>query len=75
MRHTAFVYTKANLGACGVIGNSPPFGRVNAKELRAAVDARLADDEFRQHATYIGCSFREAGGYQQAADAIEAALR
>lgn len=63
------------LGAGVVIGNAPPFGRVNAKELRTVVETVLADNGYRQNATHIGHSFREAGGYQQTADVIEAVLR
>lgn len=65
----------AKLGAGVVIGNSPPFGRVNAKELRTAVDTVLADNGYRQNAEQVGHSFRGAGGYQQAADVIEGVLR
>jgi MGT family glycosyltransferase len=61
-------------GAGIVIGDTPPYGRVTARELRAAVDQVLADPSYKQRAHTIGQSLRNAGGYSRAVDEIEALL-
>jgi len=55
-----------------VIGDTPPYGRVTASELRAAVDHLLADPSYKQRALSIGESLRNAGGYLRAVDEVEA---
>ena len=63
-------------GAGLALGTQPPFGVVTAGELRAAVDRILADrDSYKQAAIRLGDSFRAAGGYTRAADAILAFAR
>ncbi|MEO8609573.1 MAG: macrolide family glycosyltransferase [Chloroflexota bacterium] len=58
-------------GAGLALGMQPPFGHVTASELRAAVDRILADrTPYQQAAVRLGDSFRAAGGYARAADAI-----
>jgi hypothetical protein len=53
------------------LGDKPPFGRVSAPELRAAVGHVLGDiTNFKREAERIGDTFRAAGGYQRAADEI-----
>ena len=65
----------ARHGAGIVVGDTPPYGQVDAATLRTAVDRVLVDASYARNAATIGRSFREAGGYQRAADLLLAALR
>ena len=59
------------LGAGIALGTRPPFGQVNAGELRAAADHILRDpDPYRREALSLGDSFRKAGGFARAVDEI-----
>jgi MGT family glycosyltransferase len=51
------------------------YGRVQADELRAAVETVLSEPSFRDAAGAIAESFARAGGATAAADAIEACMR
>jgi MGT family glycosyltransferase len=51
------------------------YGRVQAAELRAAVEAVLSEPSFRGAAVGIAESFAQAGGATAAADAVEASMR
>ncbi|MBK8900443.1 MAG: glycosyl transferase [Anaerolineaceae bacterium] len=62
----------ARLGAAVVLGDRPPYGRTSPTALRQALDDVLTDDRYRQNAEQIGKSFREAGGYEAAADVVTA---
>ena len=64
----------ARQGAGVVLADTPPYGRLDAGVLRRAVDKVLADPTYRFNAERIGRSFREAGGYQQAATVITSGL-
>jgi MGT family glycosyltransferase len=58
-------------GAGIALGMKSPFGVVTAAELRAAVDQILNNHAtYQQAAVRLGDSFRAAGGYARAADAI-----
>ena len=48
---------------------------LNAARLRAAVERVLGDTAFRKRALALGASLRAAGGYERAADAIQAYAR
>lgn len=61
-------------GAGVILGNTPPYGRTQPHELRQAVEQVLHDPAYREAAAEIGRSFRQAGGYQRAADLLEAML-
>lgn len=63
----------ARVGAAVVLGDRPPYGRIQANDLHQALAQVLADDRYRQAAERIGRSFRQAGGYQRAADILELA--
>jgi MGT family glycosyltransferase len=54
------------------VGVRVKFGRLSAATLRAAVKQALEDDAMRAAAREIAASFRQAGGAEAAADAIEA---
>lgn len=59
----------AKYGAGVALGTKPPLGRVNASELRQAVDHVLRhEDAYCAAAAALGDSFRAAGGYLRAAD-------
>ncbi len=60
----------AKVGAAVVLGDRPPYGRVHATDLRQALDDVLTNGRFRLNAERIGQSFREAGGYEAAADVV-----
>lgn len=64
----------ARQGAGVVLADTPPYGHLDARVLRRAVDKVLADPTYRLNAERLSRSFREAGGYQQAATAITAGL-
>jgi UDP:flavonoid glycosyltransferase YjiC (YdhE family) len=51
------------------------YGRVQAAELRAAVEAVLSEPSFRGGEVGIAESFARAGGATAAADAVEASMR
>lgn len=53
-----------------VLGDRPPYGRVDVGSLRHAVDTVLSDPIYRQNSERLRRSFHEAGGYKQAAAAI-----
>ena len=53
----------------------PPFGQVEVETLRATVDRVLGQPEFRQKASQLGDSLRDAGGSTRAADEILAFVR
>ncbi len=55
-----------------VLADAPPYGRLDARILRQKVDQVLADPGYRRQAQRIGQSFRQAGGYQQAAALLSA---
>jgi MGT family glycosyltransferase len=64
----------ARQGAGVLLADRPPYGRLDAGVLRCGVDKVLADPSYRINAERLGRSFREAGGYQQAATEITAKL-
>lgn len=47
------------------------FGRVNAEELRVAIESALTDPAYRAGAARIAASFAAAGGAEAAADRLE----
>lgn len=61
----------AQTGAGILLGQRPPYGRVTAPELRAALNAVLHDASYRQQAQRIGQTLKAAGGYQCAVEKIE----
>lgn len=64
----------ARVGAAVVLGDRPPYGRIQPDELQHALTRVLGDDRYRQAAEAIGRSFRQAGGYPRAADILEAKM-
>jgi MGT family glycosyltransferase len=64
----------ARQGAGILLADKPPYGRLDAGVLRRAVDGVLSTPTYRLNAERLGRSFREAGGYQQAATEITAKL-
>ncbi|MCI0698334.1 glycosyl transferase [candidate division KSB1 bacterium] len=60
----------ARHGAGVVLAGRPPYGRLDAGDLRRTVDKILADPIYRLNAERLSRSFHEAGGYQRAATAI-----
>lgn len=64
----------AQTGAGILLGDTQPYGRVTAPELRAALTTLLETPSYRQHAQRIGATLRAAGGYQRAVTEIEAYL-
>ncbi len=64
----------ARVGAAVVLGDRPPYGRIQAHDLHHALTQVLSDDHYRQAAEAIGRSFRQAGGYHRAADILEAKI-
>ncbi len=74
MEQTMNARQAARKGAAIVLGDRPPYGRTSATELRRALDEVLANDSYRQNAKRIGQSFRDAGGYEKAADVVTAVL-
>lgn len=62
----------AETGAGILLGNSYPYGRVNASELLSALETVLSDSTYKRHAERIGQSLRDAGGYLRAVEEIEA---
>ena len=64
----------ARQGAGVVLADTPPYGRIGAGALRTAVDRVLTEPAFKMNAERLSRSFREAGGYQRAADVIASAL-
>ena len=63
----------ARQGAGVIMADTPPYGRIDAGSLRRAVDRVLAAPGYRINAERLSRSFREAGGYQRAADLVESA--
>lgn len=61
----------AETGAGVLLGACPPYGRVTAKQLRAALDAVLNEASYRANAQRIGATLSAAGGYLRAADEVE----
>ena len=61
-------------GAGVVLADTPPYGHLDARVFRRAVDKVLADPAYRLNAERLSRSFHEAGGYQQAATAITSGL-
>jgi MGT family glycosyltransferase len=57
-----------------VLADTPPYGQLEARVLRRAVDLVLGDPIYRLNAERLGRSFREAGGYQRAATAVTLGL-
>ncbi|MGI0016797.1 MAG: nucleotide disphospho-sugar-binding domain-containing protein, partial [Nitrososphaera sp.] len=53
-----------------VLADRPPYGRLDAGDLRRTVDKILADPTYRLNSERLSRSFHEAGGYQRAATAI-----
>lgn len=74
MEQTLNARQAAKVGAAIVLGDRPPYGRTTATALHHALDEVLTDDSYRQNAKRIGQSFRDAGGYEQAADIVTAVL-
>jgi hypothetical protein len=64
----------ARQGAGALLADKPPYGRLDAGDLRRGADRVLADPAYRINAERLGCSFHEAGGYQRAATEITARL-
>ena len=64
----------ARQGAGIVLADTPPYGQIDAGALRRTVDRVLADSGYRIHAERLSRSFRDAGGYQRAADVITSRL-
>lgn len=62
----------AETGVGVLLGNHYPYGRVTADELRSALDSVLNEPTYRHYARIIGETLKAAGGYQRAADEIEA---
>lgn len=62
----------AHKGAAILLGERPPYGQVTMAALRTAVDTVLAQPAYREAAAALGTSFRAAGGYERAADVVEA---
>lgn len=61
----------ARQGAGLVLADRPPYGKVDARELRRAVNIVMASPEFyRYNAERLAQSFHGAGGYEQAAKLI-----
>lgn len=58
-----------------LLGDKPPYGRVNAAELRAALDELLSRPQYKQEAERLSQAAHAAGGYQRAADEVEALFR
>jgi MGT family glycosyltransferase len=58
-------------GAGLVLGGTTPYGQVTAQQLRDAVSQVLGNKAYQQAAQAVGQSYREAGGYQRAAEEIE----
>jgi MGT family glycosyltransferase len=54
-----------------LLGDKPPYGRVTADELRAALNKVLNDATYRQRAETIGETLKAAGGYLRAVEEIE----
>jgi len=54
-----------------LLAEKPPFGRVSAQELRAAVDRVLAASAYRENARIVSEELAATGGYLLAADEIE----
>jgi MGT family glycosyltransferase len=55
-----------------LLGDTRPYGRVTAQELRGALEAVLNTPTYRQKAQYYGETLRDAGGYKRAVEEIEA---
>jgi hypothetical protein len=55
-----------------LLGDKRPYGRVTAAELRHSLDEILHNPQYRQNAQRIGQTLKEAGGYLQAVEEIEA---
>lgn len=64
----------AQTGAGILLGDTRPYGRVNASELREALENVLTVAGYRENAQRIGATLRAAGGYQRAVAEIEAHL-
>ncbi|HMD81167.1 MAG TPA: nucleotide disphospho-sugar-binding domain-containing protein, partial [Anaerolineales bacterium] len=64
----------ARQGAGIVLADRPPYGNLNAGDLRRSADKVLADPTYRLNAERLRRSFHEAGGYQQAATVITSYL-
>ena len=65
----------ARHGAGLVLGDPPPYGRLDPQSLRTAVHRILGDATFVRNAKAIGRTLREVGGSRRAADSVDAALR
>lgn len=65
----------AQRGAGLVLGDRPPYGqRVADGLIRQAVCALLTDQSYRRAAAEVGHALRATGGYERAADIIEAQI-
>ena len=49
-----------------------PYGQVTVEALRTALDTILANPEYKRNAQYYGQTLKNAGGYRQAVQEIEA---
>ncbi|MEM8535522.1 MAG: macrolide family glycosyltransferase [Chloroflexota bacterium] len=61
-------------GAGLLLGNTRPYGRVTAQELRTSLNTLLNNPQYKQNAQRIGATLKAAGGYQQAVKEIETFL-
>lgn len=61
----------ARKGAALLLGERPPYGQVAMKALHSAIDTVLTTPSYQHAALQLGNSFRNAGGYQRAADIVE----
>ncbi|MCA9947235.1 MAG: hypothetical protein KC449_27340 [Anaerolineales bacterium] len=72
MEQTLNARQAARKGAAIVLGDRPPYGRIHPQELPQALAELLGNPSYQQASAKIGQTFRQAGGYQRAADLIEA---
>lgn len=71
MEQTMNARQAARKGAAIVLGDRPPYGRIQPQQLSQALTDLLNTPTYQQAAAKIGETFRQAGGYQRAADLIE----
>jgi MGT family glycosyltransferase len=75
MEQTLNARQAAKRGTAIVLGDRPPYGRIQPQQLYRALTQLLNDPSYQQAAANIGQTFRQAGGYQRAADLIESQQR
>ena len=59
-------------GAGILLGEKPPYGRIQPNQMRQATDKILHNPRYQQAAKKIGDTFHHAGGFRRAADLVEA---